>query len=89
LQDDSGCIKQRAHPEIVSFRDALIVAMIDEERLAPGTPSRLDITPAVTDHIALSAIDVQFLGSLCDQTRQRLPAPAPVIVIVGASPNRI
>ena len=61
--------------------------MIDKNRLAAGPVSGFNITPAISNHVAVSQIDIPALGGIQQQTWARFAAGTASIVVMRTNPD--
>src|ERR1051325_9156943 len=60
------------------------VAVVDQDRRTAGRPRGRDILPSVADQEARPEIDAVLGGGAKQQARTRLPAIAPIAIVVVA-----
>jgi hypothetical protein len=82
--DIGHSLRKRTYDFIRLVESILLIAVIDENRSAPRSTTRLNIAPSVADNVTRFRVDTMLGRSLPDHSRLRLAAIAVVSVDVEA-----
>jgi hypothetical protein len=89
LEDPRQRIGQALDDQIGRLRLPFVVTRVDENGPTAGTSPGLDIPPTVPNHDAAGEVDAESGSRLVEQAGFRLPARAPVVVIMRADEHPI